>query len=169
MALLSIMALYNYNNAIFDDLQLPKDIDKDVLIPNLLIELAEFEVLYSNYDTMKMAIGFWSKKELPIWEKLVETTKFEYNPIHNFDRTEEYFDKHTRNLSGSNNQTRNLSGSDKETRALSGSNNQIRNLTESNKEIRNLTGSDNETRNLTHITEKDSKTTGSTTTKGTVS
>ena len=111
-ATLSILALYNYDNAVFDNLLLPVGIDKDDVVNNLLLELAELEIIYPNYDTMKAAIGFWSKKELSVWNKLYDTTQYEYNAIHNFDRTEEYTDTETRNLAGTDNETRDLAGTD---------------------------------------------------------
>lgn len=154
---MSILTLYNYDNTIFDNLMLPSGVNKDDVVNNLLLELSEFELLYSAPAIMKTAIGFWSKKELPIWEKLFATTQFEYNPIWNQFRTEEYSDKETRNLSTTDNETRNLAGSDNETRNLAGSNN----------ETRNLAGSDNETRDLGGSTTHHSETTGTTTNNGT--
>lgn len=154
-ALLSILALYNYDNTIFDNMVLPLGVEKDDVTNNLLLELSELEVIYPNWDTMKAAIGFWSKKELPVWEKLAATTKFDYKPLENLYRTEEYTDKETRNLAGTNNESRDLAGTDNETRNLTGSNN----------ETRDLAATDNETRDLaaTH----DSITTGTTTNSGT--
>jgi hypothetical protein len=102
---------------------------------------AELEVIYANPGMMRTAIGLWSKKELPVWSKLYDTTKFEYNPIWNQFRTEEWSDKETRDLHGSENETRDLTGSDKEVRNLSGTNNQTRNLTGSYNELRDLGGS----------------------------
>jgi hypothetical protein len=165
-ALLSILALYNYDNTVFDNFVMPSGIDKEDVTNNLLMELAEFELIYANPDMMKSAIGFWSKKELPIWQKLYNTTQFDYKPLENLYRTEEYTDNETRNLTGINNEIRNLTGSDNETRNLTGSDNETRNLTGSDNETRNLTGSDNETRNLTGTGTHLSETTGSTTNNG---
>lgn len=92
MATISILGLYQYDKTIFDGFKLPEQVDRNLLISNLLLELAELEVLYPNADFMKMIIEVWSGKELPIWEKLLQTTQYEYNPIYNFDRTEEYTD-----------------------------------------------------------------------------
>lgn len=156
-ALLSILTMYNHDSHIFDNFMLPEGLPKEDVTNNLLMELAELEVIYTNPDMMKAAIGFWSKKELPVWTKLYHTTQIEYNPIWNQFRTEEWTDTQTRNLSGSNNQTRNLSGSDNETRNLTGSNNQTR----------NLSGSENETRDLAGTKTHDSTTTGTTTNNGT--
>lgn len=91
---LSIMGLYQYTDGdVFFNLHLPEGVDRETLINELIFELAELELLYPNADTMRFAIGNWSKKELPIWEKLLETTKYEYDPIENYDRKEEWTDE----------------------------------------------------------------------------
>lgn len=95
---LSVYGLYNFDNTIFDNLQLPEGLDKDTLIENLLLECAEFEVLYPNPDLMKFAIGSWSRKELDIWERMVKVLSLEYNPIENYDRMEEFKNTETRDL-----------------------------------------------------------------------
>lgn len=94
-ATLSILGLYTYDPTIFDNFHLPAGVDKDTLTDNLLCELAEFEVLYPNADFLKALIGAWSRKELPVWEKLLATTMFEYDPISNYDRTEEWSETRT--------------------------------------------------------------------------
>jgi hypothetical protein len=165
-ALLSILTLYNHDNSIFENFQIPQQIDKETTVNNLLMELAELEIIYTNPDMMKFAIGAWSKKELPIWQKLANTLNLDYNPLENLYRTEEYKDKETRDLSGSNNETRNLAGSDNEVRNLAGTDNQIRNLTGTDNETRDLNGTDNETRDIGGSSTKHSETSGDTTNKG---
>lgn len=86
--MIDLITMYNYDNTIFDNLQLPSTMNKDDFINNLLLETAELELLYSKPDFLKFAIGAWSKKELSIWEKLDATLHYEYNPINNTDRTE---------------------------------------------------------------------------------
>lgn len=85
MANLSILGLYGYDSTLFDNLLLPSAIDKDTVIDNLMAETAELECLYSDPDFMKAMIGIWSKKELPVWTHMYETTQYEYNPIWNKD------------------------------------------------------------------------------------
>jgi hypothetical protein len=153
---MSILTLYNYDNTIFDNLVIPTGVIKENVVNNLLLELSELEVLYSNPDMMKFAIGAWSKKELQVWNKLYASSIFEYNPIWNQFRTEEYTDKQTRNVATTDNETRNLTGTDNEFRDLSGT----------NYETRNLTGIDNETRGLGGSTTHHSETTGNTKNSG---
>lgn len=90
MSKLSILGLYYYDQSLFDNLNLPDDFtadDRTTLINNLLMECAELECIYSNFEFCKAAIGFWSKARLPVWEKLYASTMFDYNPIWNKDGT----------------------------------------------------------------------------------
>jgi hypothetical protein len=102
--------MYNFDSSIFDNMVLPDGVVKDDIINNLLLELCEFELLYTSPTIMKAAIGYWSTKELPIWRKLYATTIFDYDPLTNLKRDDTVTNTETRNLSGSNNQTRNLTG-----------------------------------------------------------
>lgn len=95
---ISIYGLYLFDNTLFDEFQIPERLDRENLIDNLVMELAELEVLYPDSKMMKSAIGLWSKKEKPVWEKLIDTTEYEYNPISNYDRTENQKEKTTRDL-----------------------------------------------------------------------
>ena len=124
---LSIMGMYDYDNTILDLMQIPEGIDKDTLKENLLMEAAELELLYSNFGFLKHAIGSWSRKQLPVWEELLATTQYEYNPIWNKDGT--ITELITRDLKGSedvkDNNTRTDNLTDSQTRNLAGSNSVI--------------------------------------------
>lgn len=87
-AWLSLITLYNYNNELFDNMVLPPEIDKETLVNNLLMELGEFEVLYSDYEFMKFAITEWSKKRLHTWTKLSNIMFDDYDPFINIKRDE---------------------------------------------------------------------------------
>lgn len=92
---LSLLGMYQYRPDILDEFVIPEGIEKDIVVNNLLVETAELEILYADPDILKSIIGFWSKKELPIWVKLKETTEYEYNPIWNTDREYITIDKTT--------------------------------------------------------------------------
>lgn len=89
-ATVSLLGLSRINPGILDDLALPDGLDADLVKDNLLAETAELEVIYPDAVFMQSMIGRWSKKELPIWTRLYKTTQLEYNPIENYDRTEEW-------------------------------------------------------------------------------
>lgn len=86
---LSPLGLYNWDNTIFDLMQLPEELDRDVLIKNILYSTAELEVLYPNPVVFKNLVGLWSAKNIDVWQRLYNTTQYEYNPIENYNRYEE--------------------------------------------------------------------------------
>lgn len=69
---------------------MPKGVDIEVVKDNLLAETAELEVIYPDAIFMQAMIGRWSAKELPVWQKLYDTTILKYNPIENYDMTEKW-------------------------------------------------------------------------------
>lgn len=106
---MNLLSLYNYDESLFDNLVLPEGIDKDTLVDNLLLDTVSQEVLYADPDIMKQAIGMWSKKELPVWQRLKDTLDIRgtYNPIYNYDRNEEITNDHTSNTTESENHNTN--------------------------------------------------------------
>lgn len=98
-ALLSIMTLYHHDPTVFDRLQLPAgpspnaDVhyaelftpDKDVLIAGILTDCSELEILITDPDTMKDMLYYWSLRRQPVWQKLLDSCLFKYNPIWNVD------------------------------------------------------------------------------------
>lgn len=85
---LSPLGLYQWDQTIFDLMQIPSALDKPTLVDNLLAETAELEVLYPNPVVFKNLVGVWSAKQLDIWNRLYATTQYEYNPIENYNRYE---------------------------------------------------------------------------------
>ena len=88
VANISPLGLYEWDNTIFDLMQIPEALDKPTLINNLLAETAELEVLYPNPVVFKNLLGIWSAKQIDIWNRLYATTQYEYNPIENYNRYE---------------------------------------------------------------------------------
>ena len=90
-ASLDLLGIYRIDNTVLDLLEVPEDedgnevIDRDTLKDNLLMDTAEMEILYPDASFLKLAIGAWSKKQVPIWSELYASTQYEYNPIWNVD------------------------------------------------------------------------------------
>ena len=107
---LSIMGMYEYDNSLFDGLDVPTYtdthnvvhvVDKNKVIQSILLNCAELEILYQNLDTMKLAIGVWSAAEQDTWRKMYATQMLEYNPLWNVDAHVE----RTERVAGSDNRT----------------------------------------------------------------
>lgn len=91
-ATMSIRGLYMADNTLFSEMSVCSEMsndDKQTIIDNILMEYAELEVIYPDPVFMKHAIGAWSWKELPTWDRIYSAAMKEYNPIENYNRTEE--------------------------------------------------------------------------------
>ena len=89
---MTVLGLYNYNDTIFNSMQLPSGVDPDNVVSNLLMELAELEVIYPSWITMQRAIADWSRSRVRSWERMLQALSAEYDPIENYDRREEWTD-----------------------------------------------------------------------------
>lgn len=98
-ATLSLLGLYNYDNTVLDGFTLPSNFSSEELAAiknNLLVETAEFEILYSDPVFLKFAITQWCNKRRSTWKWLRDSQLYEYNPLWN----ENYNDDITRDLRG---------------------------------------------------------------------
>lgn len=83
--MLSITGLYDYDDNLFQGLQLPTGLNRDSVINEILLQCAELEVIYPDINIMKLAITTWSLANQYTWQKLYDTMVVEYNPIWNVD------------------------------------------------------------------------------------
>lgn len=102
---LTLIGVYNYDNTLFDNLNLPDGVDKETFINSLLLEHGEKPVIYINPEFLKFAIGVWSNKYYDSFTKIVEALTSEYNPIHNSDRYEEISENRKNNTENSGTDT----------------------------------------------------------------
>lgn len=98
--LASILAIYDHDPEIFEGLQLPRiqdirnvyemidnppELNKDLLIDNILIECAELSLVYPDPEDLKIMIRTWSRINQKSWADLYGTLLYKYNPIWNKD------------------------------------------------------------------------------------
>lgn len=92
LAKMTLLGMYNFDNTLFDNLTLPEGVDRDTLIDNILVESAEFSVLYSDLEFLKSYIGVWARKWQRTFEKWIAALNIDYNPLENYDRIESWND-----------------------------------------------------------------------------
>lgn len=123
-ATMSIFSLLEANSRLFDGLTVPEGVDKETLVNTILMECAELEVLYASPITMQGLIAIWAKKSLQVWEKLFSTTKYDYDPISNYDRhftaSEDVQKNNSESRDLTDSGTDSKSGTDKHTSGTSG-------------------------------------------------
>lgn len=89
---MTMIGLYKYDTAVFEKLTLPDGINKDDFINSFLLKYGECPVIYPDWGFMQFALGVWSNKWYDSIQRIITAFTEEYNPLHNFDRHEEYTD-----------------------------------------------------------------------------
>ena len=95
---------------LFEHLNLPDGIDKDTVVANILQTSSEFEVMYSDPEYIHDSIMFWSRKWFWTFDKWIKAINIKYDPLFNYDRTEEWTDNNTHSDDDTINSKRNTSG-----------------------------------------------------------
>ena len=110
----SLMALYDYDPDLFEDLHLTEGADKDEIVNALILDTMDMDVLYTDPDFLKRAIDIWSTKKMEEWQLLYDALQMEYDPIHafsdNVDIKKETDLTDTKNWADDHTETRDLSG-----------------------------------------------------------
>ena len=97
-AKITLIGIENYLNpdhSVFEQMQLPVGIDRQTLVDTILMRCQEFELLYTDPDFLINAVNVWSRKNYRVFDKWEKALNIEYDPLYNYDRTEEYTDEHT--------------------------------------------------------------------------
>lgn len=98
-AKMTIITMYNYDNTIFDNFNVPAGdpdntdmpipaANKAVAVGRILIDCADLELMYPEPDFLKFAIANWSLVNQNKWKKLWYTECVNYDPIANVDALE---------------------------------------------------------------------------------
>ena len=110
MAKITLLGLWNYNNDLFGaEHDWPKDLDGNLCNQCIIDRCGEFELLYPDWDYMHdVKIPLFFNKHYRTFQKWSDALNIEYDPLNNYDRTEEYTDEeHT---SGSDSRSNTTTG-----------------------------------------------------------
>ena len=110
---MTLMGLYQWNNELFKNLELPEDLDASILIDNILVRSGEFEVLYADFEFNQYMIGAWSRKWADTFQRWVDALAIEYAPLENYDRKEDWTDTRNGSTSGETSGTTNTTSTNK--------------------------------------------------------
>lgn len=114
-AFLTIAGMYNYDNTIFENFQVPESMDRDLAINSILLDCGNRGLLYVDFDFMRLMIGVWSQRNQRGWARAAAAVAAEYNPLHNYDRTEEWTDEGESESEGSGTSSSSGSNTNKST------------------------------------------------------
>ena len=82
------------SKSLFDNIYIPDGIEKELLTDTIMLASNEYEPLYSNPYFMQEAIQKWFRTHYRTFDKWIKALNIEYDPLYNYDRTEEWTDDH---------------------------------------------------------------------------
>lgn len=94
-ATLSILGLLTWDGTIldsFDTIGAPLAMESQNIKNEIIFQCSQLELMYPDLDFMKAEIQNWIAHRKSEWVKIYNALNAEYNPIHNYDRTEEIED-----------------------------------------------------------------------------
>lgn len=88
----STVDMLKWDSSCLDSMNVPDGIERTDVINCILEKYGDETLAHPDPNYMHYYVGTWSKRRLPIWTELMETLNYDYNPIHNYDRSEEITD-----------------------------------------------------------------------------
>lgn len=89
---LTIWGQWQYEPTLFDNMILPEGVDNELVIDTIMQYYGACESFIQDVDILKAMIGRWSRRRAYDFQGMYQTTKFDYNPIENYDRKELFSD-----------------------------------------------------------------------------
>lgn len=101
IATTGLLDLLYYDDTIMDNFTVPDGIDRQLALDTIYQRDGLTPLYHPDPAWLKFYVGRWCSKNAKTWEELYKTTIQDYNPIYNYDRTEETTDTRsgTRTLS----------------------------------------------------------------------
>lgn len=101
IATTGLLDLLYYDDTIMDNFTVPDGIDRQLALDTIYQRCGLTPLYHPDPAWLKFYVGRWCSKNAKTWDELYKTTVQEYNPIYNYDRTEETTDTRsgTRKLS----------------------------------------------------------------------
>lgn len=96
-----LLDLLYYDDTIMDSFTVPDGIDRQLALDTIYQRCGLTPLYHPDPAWLKFYVGRWCSKNAKTWDELYKTTIQDYNPIYNYDRTEETTDTRsgTRTLS----------------------------------------------------------------------
>ena len=87
-----IRALLDWDNTLFDNMSLPEDVSLEDVVDHIIFKYGDAPLFSPDPAVMKYYITKWSARRLSQWIRFKNAIEEEYNPLENYDRTEETTD-----------------------------------------------------------------------------
>ena len=99
---LSILGLTKYDPTIWSGFAVPAGVVRQDVIDYICMQCAELGLVYTDPDTVRKQIRLWSRSNADSWFRMWTAIQEQYNPLHNYDRHEDWSDTGSASATGQN-------------------------------------------------------------------
>lgn len=92
IASMGLLDLLYFDDTIMDNFSVPDGIDRQLALDTIYQRCGLTPLYHPDPAWLKFYVGRWCSKNAKTWDELYKTTIQDYNPIYNYDRTEETTD-----------------------------------------------------------------------------
>lgn len=92
MGRITLYGFYKYRPDLFDDVDLPEGLDKNMLIAAIMEKSGMLFTYHQQPDYLKINITYWFTRKKASFTRMYAALTSEYSPIENYDRFEEWTD-----------------------------------------------------------------------------
>ncbi len=85
----SLAELYDETPTLFAAVTLPEGVELSTFRDLALAQFGELDTIMETGAALAAYLGVWSAANLSAWERIAQTLANDYDPLHNYDRTEE--------------------------------------------------------------------------------
>lgn len=89
-AKLTILGAQQHNANLWDGFNVPVGMDKQTAINKIIYDNVSFGLIYADTNVIMDMITNWCAVNLPNWERAYAALISTYNPIHNYDKHEDW-------------------------------------------------------------------------------
>lgn len=91
----TLNGMLKYDPTLFDGVTVPAGVDRGTLVDTICFSYGDLYLSNTDPAWTKEAITVWGARHQYYMDELYKTLSYEYNPIENYDRYEEYTDTST--------------------------------------------------------------------------
>ena len=84
-----ISALLDWDNTLFDNMKLPDGVDLQAVVDAIIFKYGDTPLMHPDPEIMKYYIPVWSIRRQESWNRFKKAIETKYDPLNNYDRTEE--------------------------------------------------------------------------------
>ena len=88
MGRITLYGFYQYDNSILDEIIVPEDMDREMLVAEIIKNSGELYPYHQQPDMLKLNVKNWFSRKLYDFTQMHKALTAEYSPIENYDRTE---------------------------------------------------------------------------------